>query len=455
MPDTGIDWSAVEKEAVDILSRYLQINTTNPPGYETAGALFLKGFLEKEKIPCAIYESMPGRGSLISAYSGDTGKPDIMLLHHIDVVPAEEKKWSQPPFSGAVIDGEIWGRGAVDCKSLGIMELMAFILLKRQGLRPERHIVYAATADEEEGGAWGVKWLMDTYPEKLSTRYVINEGVGLGFSTATHTVYFCQVAEKGSCWTRIFFKGNPGHGSVPHDANCVVEMSRAIEALSQYQFPVFIAEPVKRFIGKLAAVQDFMGEDEFMGLLDARESSHVLEKIPYKALRQILAAEIKNTAVPTVVHGGSKTNVIPGECYCEVDCRILPGSTPGGLAKTIDEILKGRGCKNFTVEVAGSLSSESSVETPLYRALEAGFRKHDPRALVVPYMSPGATDSRFFRAKGIPAYGVQMGASLDSIERIHGHNERISIKELTLGIKILYDVIKNFCFKKESSGYEQ
>jgi acetylornithine deacetylase/succinyl-diaminopimelate desuccinylase-like protein len=446
MSGKSISWDSVEREAIEILSKYLQINTTNPPGNETTGAKFLKEILEKEQVSCDIYESLPGRGSLISRYLGEKELPDVILLHHIDVVPAEEKKWNHPPFSGAVVDGEIWGRGAIDCKSLGVMELMAFILLKRQGLHPEGHIVLAATADEEAGGMMGTGWLMEKHPERLNARYVINEGVGFGFSTEKSSLYLCQVAEKGACWTRIKFEGRPGHASLPRDDNCVVEMAKAIDALSSHSFPVCVTEPVEKFIYGIASEQGFMPEEEFLGLLDEARSKDVLERIPVNVIRQMLSATLKNTAVPTVTSAGSKTNVIPSECYCEIDCRILPGSTSEELAESINEILTAKGCKNFSVEFKGkSLSSESSIDTPLYKALEKGFKKNDPRAKVVPYMSPGATDSRFFREKGIPAYGVQVESSIETTERVHGHNERISAKKLTMGIKVLYDTLKEFC----------
>lgn len=446
MANNNIVWDSVEKEAVDILKNYLQINTTNPPGNEIIGAEFLKGILEEAQVLCDIYESLPGRGSLISRYFGENKLPDILLLHHIDVVPAEDKKWSHPPFSGIVVNGEIWGRGAIDCKSLGVMELMAFIILKRQGLFPEKHFVYAATADEETGGRWGVPWLLDQHPDKLNARFVINEGMGLGFSTEKSTLYFCQVAEKGSNWIRITFEGSPGHASQPLDDNCVVDMAKAINALSSYKFPICITEPVKKFIYGIATEQEFMPKKEFLGLLEEARSSEVLERIPVKALRQMLFASLRNTLVPTVARAGSKTNVIPSESYCEVDCRILPGSTPDELLQIINDILTTQRCRNFTIEFRGkSLSSESPADTPLYNALTMGFKKNDHKAKVVPYMSSGATDSRFFRQKGIPAYGIQIDTTMDSIERIHGHNERISIKQLTKGIKILYDTLREFC----------
>ncbi|MCP4714809.1 MAG: M20/M25/M40 family metallo-hydrolase, partial [Deltaproteobacteria bacterium] len=277
MADYTIDWNAVEREAVGLLSRYLQIDTTNPSGNETRGAVFLQEILAREGIESDIYESLPGRGSLVTRYGGSHEMPDIILLHHIDVVPAEADKWLHPPFSGLVRDGEIWGRGALDCKSLGIMELMAFVLLKRQGLNPERALVYAATADEEAAGTWGVPWLMKHRPGLLDTRYVINEGVGFGFRSDRHNLHLCQVAEKAACWVRIRFEGRPGHGSLPHEDNCVIDMARAIEALSLHRFPVRVSPPVEKFIAGIAAIQEFMPETEFLRILNPECSRGVLE----------------------------------------------------------------------------------------------------------------------------------------------------------------------------------
>lgn len=443
----SIDWSCVEKEAVGLLVAYLQINTTNPPGNETAGAVFLKEVLEREGIACEVFESAPGRGSLISVFAGSGAAADVLLLHHIDVVPAEADKWLHPPFSGVVIGDEIWGRGAMDCKSLGIMELMAFVLLKRQGLEPEKKILYVATADEEVGGTWGAQWLLQHHRDKLRTRYVVNEGMGLGFSNGARTMYLCQVAEKAACWTRITFRGRPGHASVPHDDNCVVAMARAVQALAEHRFPVKITAPVEKFLRGFAAVQQFMPEAGCAGLLDPDRCQAVLERIAEPVLRRIIAALVKNTAVPTLIAGGSKTNVIPGQCYCEVDCRILPGETPEQLKKTLAAILDTHGCGDYSIEMTGTLASESPCDTDFYRVLEHSFTRTDPTARMLPYMSPGATDSRFFRELGIPCYGVQMEPSIDAIDRIHGHNERTSIRQLTFGIRVLHDALKTFCYE--------
>ena len=446
MSDHAIEWNAVEKEAVELLSRYIQINTINPPGNEIEGARFLQKVLATEGIPCEVFESDQGRGSLITQFSGSGSIPEIILLHHIDVVPVEEDKWEHPPLSGIVLKGEIWGRGALDCKSLGIMQLMAFVLLKRQGFSPEQRIVLAATADEEAGSVKGAEWLMQHVPEKLNARWVINEGGGLGLKTGQSNLHFCQVAEKGVCWVRITFQGKPGHGSLPHDRNCVVEMAKAIEALAEHRSPFIVTEPAEQFISGIAREQGYMPAAEFMKLLDPAQAEAVLAAIPEPVLQLVLNACLRNTFTPTVTKAGSKTNVIPGECFCEIDCRMLPGTTPEDMVMTIEQVLRAKGCRDFSIEILhSSIPTASATSTPLYRLFESTLKKHDPKAQLIPYMSSGATDSRFFRERGIVAYGMQMESSLTSMERMHGHNERIAIENLLLGIQVLYDTLQEFC----------
>jgi acetylornithine deacetylase/succinyl-diaminopimelate desuccinylase-like protein len=275
---------------------------------------------------------------------------------------------------------------------------------------------------------------------------VINEGGGLGLKTGRSNLHFCQVAEKGVCWVRITFRGKPGHGSLPHDNNCVVEMAKAVAGLAAFRSPVVITEPAEKFISGMAPEQEYLPTAEFMKLLDPAPADAVISAIPEPVLQQVLNACLRNTFTPTVTRAGSKTNVIPGECICEIDCRMLPGTTPEKTVMTIEQVLAQSGCRNFSVEILhSSIPTASAIDTPLYRLFERILKKYDPRARLIPYMSSGATDSRFFRERGIPAYGMQMESSLASMERMHGHNERIAVQNLVLGIQVLYDALREFC----------
>ena len=444
----GVDWEKIKEEAVQILSDYIKVDTTNPPGKEMAGARYLQGLLEKEGFSATVLESQPERGNLICVLKGRDSLPPLILLHHIDVVPAEAEKWKHSPYSGAVVDGEVWGRGAQDCKSLGVIELVAFLLLKREGFQPKRDIVYMATADEETGAKWGVNWLFQNHPEMMKAEYVINEGGGVGMIVGKRHVYTCQTAEKGICWLKLTFRGKPGHGSVPHEDNCIAKMGKAIERISSYRSPLRRTLTTENFIKGIAEEQRFPRSFMMRQLLNPLFSKAVERRIPDPGLRGMVGAILRNTFVPTVVQGGQKTNVIPSECSCQVDCRILPGVEPEMIKEELRDLLFD--FKDYEVEVLEtSPASESPADNPLCRAFEKTLRRLDPKAKMIPSMLTGATDSRFFRNKGTAAYGFQPMAPLDNLSeylsRVHGHDERVSAESLRFGTRVLFEILKDFC----------
>jgi acetylornithine deacetylase/succinyl-diaminopimelate desuccinylase-like protein len=443
-----LDWGKIKEEAVQILSGYLKVDTTNPPGKEMAGARYLQGLLKKEGFSPTVLEPQPERGNLICSLKGRDRLAPLILLHHIDVVPAEAEKWKHSPFSGAVVDGEVWGRGAQDCKSLGVIELVAFLLLKREGFQPQRDIVYMATADEEAGAKWGVDWLFQNHPEMMRAEYVINEGGGAGVVVGKRNVYTCQTAEKGICWLKLTFRGKPGHGSVPHEDNCIAKMGRAIERISSYRSPLRRTPTAENFIKGIAEEQRFPRSFMLRQLLNPLFSKSVERRIPDPGLRGMAGAILRNTFVPTVVQGGQKTNVIPSECSCQVDCRILPGVESEMIKAEVRDLLFD--FKDYEVEVLQAFpASESPADNLLCRAFEKTLQRLDPKAKMIPMMLTGGTDSRFFRDRGTAAYGFQPMVPLDNLSeylsRVHGHDERVSAESLLFGTRVLYEILKDFC----------
>lgn len=442
-----INWDKTTEEAASYLSQYLQIDTTNPPGNEVEGALFLKELLEKEGIAAEIVESGARRGNVIARVRGDGSKRPLLLLSHIDVVPAEGGKWIYPPLSGKIVENDIWGRGALDCKSLGIMEAMVLILLKRTGKPLRRDVMLAATADEERGGTNGVAWLCQNRRDLLAVDAVINEGGGVGIARKEKNYYFYQVAEKGICWFRITFSGSPGHASIPRDDNCILSLGRCVDVVGNYRSPIQVPPVTKGLIDKLSE------DDEIASILervvrDQHTADSALKEISDRGLRQLLGTMIRNTFVPTVVKGGEKTNVIPSECYCEVDCRMVPGERPENVKAELESLLKG--IPDYRVEVLdSSIPSESPLPHDLVSVCEQALRRHDSRAVLVPFVSSGATDSRYFRRENIPAFGFNPlfveGDFADYHDLVHGHNERISKRNLAFGIKVLFDAVKDYC----------
>ena len=304
-----------------------------------------------------------------------------------------------------------------------------------------------ATADEETGAKWGVNWLFQNHPEMMKAEYVINEGGGVGMIVGKRHVYTCQTAEKGICWLKLTFRGKPGHGSVPQEDNCIAKMGKAIERISSYRSPLRRTLTTENFIKGIAEEQRFTRSFMMRQLLNPLFSKAVERRIPDPGLRGMVGAILRNTFVPTVVQGGQKTNVIPSECSCQVDCRILPGVTPEMIKDELRDLLFG--LRDFEIEILQtSPASESPADNDLYRALQKTLKRMDPKAKMIPSMLTGATDSRYFRDRGTAAYGFQPMAPMDNLSeflsRVHGHNERISAESLVFGIKVLYEVLKDF-----------
>jgi acetylornithine deacetylase/succinyl-diaminopimelate desuccinylase-like protein len=282
----------------------------------------------------------------------------------------------------------------------------------------------------------------------MKAEYVINEGGGVGMIVGRKNVYTCQTAEKGICWLKLTFKGKPGHASVPHGDNCVVKMAKAIERISAYRSPLGRNRTTDLFIRGIAEEQPFPRSWFIRQLLNPLLSPRVEKRIPDPGFKGMAGAILRNTFVPTVVQGGQKTNVIPSECFCQVDCRILPGVTPERIKEEVHRLLLD--LRDYEIEVLQTApASESPSENPLYRALEKALKELDPKAKMIPTMLTGATDSRFFRDQGTVAYGFQPMMPMENLSeylsRVHGHDERISTENLLFGTRVLYQVLKEVC----------
>jgi acetylornithine deacetylase/succinyl-diaminopimelate desuccinylase-like protein len=442
----------VENEVVSLLRDLIRIDTTNPPGNETKAAKYLAENLSQEGFKCELFESALGRGSVITRLRGSGEKPSLLLLSHLDVVAADAKEWSVDPFAGVVKDGFVWGRGALDMKGMVAMEVMVLKLLKRHSVKLKGDVVFAATADEEQGGLSGADYLLRNYPEKIFAPYVLNEGGGLAFPTQNGNVFTVQTAEKGIVWFKVKAKGTPGHGSMPNMAdNAIMRMNRVIDKLGNYRSQVSVVPTVKRFLEEIAR-EDAVLQEPFRRLLANPElSDEILDELAKTSpqLAEEIRPRLRMTIAPTIVHGGVKENIIPSECETVFDCRILPGQ---GSAQAIDLIKGLLGEVDSEKLVFESLQvqepSESTAETPLYDVIAAVLRGFEPNYGVTPMLTTGGTDSRFFRRKGSVCYGFQpMYPEVFSgkvVKREHGIDERISIENLVFGTSVLYETVKKF-----------
>ncbi|MEM0095720.1 MAG: M20/M25/M40 family metallo-hydrolase [Candidatus Bathyarchaeia archaeon] len=442
----------IEGEVTALLSDLIRINTTNPPGNETRAAKYLAETLEKEGFECEVLESAPGRGNIITRLKGTGEKPNLLLLSHLDVVAANPKEWSVDPFSGLVKDGFVWGRGAMDMKSMTAMEVMVMKLLKRNGVKLKGDVILAATADEEKGGEYGAGWLVRNHPEKVKADYVINEGGGQAIPVNGKNVFTIQTAEKGILWFKVKAKGRPGHGSVPGAAdNAILRMNKVVDRLGNYRAEIMLTPTVKQFLTVMAEENKEAREALKLLLQNPAKADEILDKLAQKdkAMAEELRAMLRMTIAPTIIHGGVKENIIPSECEAVFDCRILPGQTTDEALNRIKELLKDVALEKLEFEIIqANEPSESPMNTPLYRLMVETLKEFEPNCAVAPILLTGGTDSRFFRRLGAACYGFQPTLSDlpygEILKMVHGIDERISINNLVFGTSVLYNVVEKF-----------
>jgi acetylornithine deacetylase/succinyl-diaminopimelate desuccinylase-like protein len=434
-----MDWDQLLKEAIHHLQKYLRIDTVNPPGNEMEGAMFFKKIFDAESIPCQIFEPSPGRGNLLATLKGNGKKRPILLLNHLDVVPVERERWSFDPFAGIIQDGYLYGRGAIDDKSMGIIEMMALFILKREKVPLEKDILFFAAADEETGGKWGVQWAMENVSSLRNSEYALNEG---GYVILNETGdpdrYEISNGQKIVFQLRLKARGTSGHGSMPHPDNPNVKLIHALEAVTQWETPYNILPMVKEYFFRMAPKQPpderKFFEDIEKGLSDPSFSARLTSNPIYNAM-------VRDTISLTMLQGGSKANVIPSESNATLDCRLIPGSSKKNFLKEIKRRLGGE------IEVEGSMEGNpvppSPFNTDLFQAIQKFAKENDPDCPVVPFLLPGATDSRFLRERGMTTYDFcPFRLQEKEIYRVHGNDERIAIENLKFGMKMLFEVLK-------------
>ncbi|OGD46073.1 hypothetical protein A3K79_01980 [Candidatus Bathyarchaeota archaeon RBG_13_46_16b] len=441
-----------EQEVTELLSKLVSINTTNPPGNETAAAKFLAEDLKEDGFKCEVFESAPGRGSVVTRLKGTGEKPSLLLLSHLDVVAANPKEWSVDPFKGLVKDGFVWGRGTLDMKGMTAVEAMVLKLLKRNNVKLKGDVILAATADEEKGGEAGAGWLAENHLDKVRAEYVLNEGGGMAISMDGKSIFTVNTAEKGILWFKIKAKGKPGHGSVPGGAdNAILRMNKVVEKLGNYRAEMTLIPTVRQFLTDVAKENKLLSQPLSLLLQNVRMGDQILDMLGQKDkyMAEEIRARLRMTIAPTMIHGGVKENVIPSECEAVFDCRVLPGQSPGEALETVKDLLKDVGLEKLDFEIIESSEpSESSVDTPLYELIGRVLRDFEPNCSVAPILLTGGTDSRFFRKTGSVCYGfgpVRPETSYSEMQKtIHGIDERISIKNLVFGTSVLYGVVERF-----------
>lgn len=437
---------ASDDRAVALLQEYLRINTTNPPGDEGPAAEFLEAILAGSGVKAKILTSPDGRPNLVARLKGKKGSA-LALMHHMDVVPCDETKWSVDPFGGEVKDGHIWGRGAIDMKGQGLMQVLAFCELAEAVESGERELdrdaLLVAVSDEEEAGADGAGWLVSTHPAEVECAELLTEG-GAGLRDALPGVdaFACAMTEKSFLWLRLLADGEPGHGSVPPDDQAIVKILDLMAELRKISRRLHMSPPVARLFSSLADA----GDAKLKAAIRAATSPAGPAVLPLiaKQLGSAQQALLRDTISITQVQAGYKSNVIPGSASATIDCRLLPDTDPDAYLKKLRAIAASHDVRIEEIDIGTSGGISEPGE--LYRALEAACGREAPTARFVQSVSPGFTDSRFWRNAGTSCLGLLPSLlTSELLATIHGDDERIPVDEYLRGCRITAEVLRSVC----------
>lgn len=433
------DFDAAQKEAVSLLRSYLQVDTTNPPGHERLAAEFLREVFEREGIESRIYDMGEERANILARLPGrGLGRP-LLLLNHLDVVPADAERWTVPPFSGDVRDGYVWGRGATDMKGTAICQLMTLVLLKRAGVVLDRDVLFLGTADEEDGRENGVAEMVERHRADLGNpEFCLTEGNTIAVEDGRIVSWDVDVTEKAPLWLKVAATGKAGHASIPEPDGAVARLIRAMDRVLAYEPPVRLIPAVDHYFRQLAPRQkgDLASAlaDPAAALGDARLRALLLAD-PQRS------ADLRTTVSITGLSGSEKINVIPAEATASLDCRLLPGDDPRRFLATLKEKA---GDDGLQWEVLLSeTATESPIDTALFRAIERARDRFSPGVPVLTPPLTSSTDASRLRQMGVVVYGFEPFALSEDDDRSHGDDERLSVDNVRFGLEVTYAIVSD------------
>ena len=455
------DWERETAECVARLQELIRIPSVNPPGNadgaagrdstggETAAAAYCAEVLSSAGIGAEVLEAAPGRGSCFARLPATipANDPPLILLSHLDVVPVDAESWSHDPFDAELVDGAVWGRGAVDMKEMVAMELSVMLELHRSGASRRRDVIFAAVADEEAGGTFGALHWVHERPDLFAdaagrpAAAALNEVGGYSVTVGERRAYAIQVAEKGIIWTRMRATGTPSHGSMPSPDNAAAKLATAVTRLNAAPRPARLIPVVRRFfdglgIGSVADAAERGDESEARARLETAVSD--------ETLRRSLDAMLRDTVTPNVIHVGKKVNVVPGSGEAEVDVRTLPGTDQAALLAELQAIAG----KEVVVESVHTMPPvECAADGEIVALMESALKAADPEATPLPMMITLGTDGKAMSLLGIPTYGfvpLRLEADEPYLSLFHANDERIPISALRFGLPVLYEVVRRF-----------
>jgi len=440
----SIDLAKLQDDAVRHTREYLRINTTNPTGNEVESMRWFARILQQEGIAFDTATSAPGRGNIWARLKGGS-QPALVLLHHMDVVPADPKYWSSDPFAATTTvagkDSMIAGRGALDTKTLGVVELEAFLAMHRAKVPLERDVIFVATADEEAGGSFGWGWLVKNHPEAFKgAGLLVNEGGDGTLGDDGKIQFAIEVTQKTPLWLKLTSVGKPGHGSTPPPASAVNHLISALDRLQTYEFAPRVIPAVKTYLAAIAPSAPAKWRDGFADPSKLIADQNTLMQLQID--QPGIAGLLRNTCSITMLQASNKINVIPPEAQAQVDCRLLPDQDRAAFLREFAAALND---PTITVEtIIGFSAAVSSTSSPLYQSIVDVVRRNYPAASIAPAVSTGFTDSHWFRDLGVASFGFAPFLVPDADERgVHGNNERISVANVRKGTEMMVELVRS------------
>lgn len=441
MPSQQPDLS-IYTRPIEILQRLIRFNTTNPPGEEAECIAYIRGMLTDAGIESTVLERTTKRPNLIARIQGAGKAPPLLLYGHVDVVTTENQKWEHAPFEGQLIDGFIWGRGALDMKGGVAMMLSAFLRANAEGLQPPGDIILAIVSDEEAGGDDGAKFLVEQHADLFKdVRHAIGEFGGFSLNVGKKRFYPIMIAEKQVCWMKATVRGRGGHGSIPVRDGAMTKLGRLLQRLNQSDLPVHITAPARMMFDAMAAQLSGVQKIVLGQLTNPRLANSVV-KLMGESGRTFYPL-IHNTVSPTILHGSNKVNVIPSEIAVELDGRLLPGFGPEDMLRELQPIVG----DDVELEVLRYDPGPSEPDMRLFDTLADILRQADPEGTPVPLLLSGVTDGRFFSRLGIQTYGflpMPLPEDFNFSQTIHAANERVPATAITFGADAIYQALQRF-----------
>jgi acetylornithine deacetylase/succinyl-diaminopimelate desuccinylase-like protein len=433
-----LNWAKYQNTAVRLMREYLRIDTSNPPGNELEAADFFHRLFDSNGIPNTVFRLSPKRADIYAILKGNGTLRPIILLNHMDVVRADPQDWKVPPFSGDIVDGAIYGRGALDMKDIGLLQAMVMIMVANEQLPLKRDLIFLGTADEEVGDT-GTTWFLAHHADLLrNAAYLLTEGGTSVAYPGQGTLFGIDVAEKAPLWIRATAKGRGGHGSIPIPGSAPNRLVAAMDQVVQWQTPIHLLPLVEEYFHQIARLQKEPLRSDLLTLRESLQNPQIRDALSRNPNFNYL---LRDTVSLTVLHAGEQTNVVPDTAYSELDVRLLPGDEPQDFLAQLRKVI---GDPGIELEPLGEFRKPNSspAATMLYRSIEEVIHQHDPQAVVAPELNSGYTESQMFRPLGITAYGfTPVKVSPDAEETQHAANERVPVQELRQGLKILFEVV--------------